>query len=197
MAALIDCKCLNCDKPFKEYRSRIALGRGKHCSRKCSNETDRKRPLGERFWEKVDKSAGPDGCWLFCGASLEKGYGAFNMRINGKDRAIGAHRIAWELANGPQPDGMCVLHSCDNPPCCNPSHLFLGTVLDNNADMKAKGRHAFGERNGRAKLTIWQVKEIRASTLRPSETMKLFSEKFGITQGGIKSVIYGENWKGV
>jgi hypothetical protein len=77
-----------------------------------------------------------DDCMVWRGARNGCGYGA--KRIGGKVRST--HRLAWEWANGTIPDGMCVLHRCDNPPCCNPSHLFLGTVADNNRDRKAKGR---------------------------------------------------------
>lgn len=96
------------------------------------------RPFAERFWEKVDRRS-PDECWPWLGrARTSFGYGAFAI---GRDRANRAHRIAWELTNGPVPVGLSALHRCDNPPCCNPAHLFLGTQADNIADMVAKGRH--------------------------------------------------------
>lgn len=93
-------------------------------------------PLTERFWRKVDKSAGPEGCWPWTGSRHGFGYGF--VSAGGKRR--GAHRVSWELANGPIPDGLSVCHRCDNPPCVNPAHLFLGTVGDNTRDMMAKGR---------------------------------------------------------
>src|SRR5687767_4720826 len=91
------------------------------------------RPLSERFWEKVRKT---DGCWLWTASRNAKGYG----QIMYQRRPIHAHRVSWQLANGPIPDGLCVLHRCDNPQCVNPGHLFLGTIVDNNRDMFAKGR---------------------------------------------------------
>jgi len=94
-----------------------------------------KRPLEERFWEKVDVR-GPDECWPWTRKHNPKGYGQFR-----KDKMVQAHRMAWELTNGPIPDGLDVLHTCDNPPCCNPHHLFLGTNDDNMRDMNSKGRH--------------------------------------------------------
>jgi hypothetical protein len=80
---------------------------------------------------------GADGCIEWTGKVDRKGYG----RISIEGRQFFAHRVTWELANGPIPDGMCVCHHCDNPPCCNVAHLFLGTIRDNNLDMSAKGRN--------------------------------------------------------
>jgi len=117
-----------------------------------------RRPISERFWEKVLKS---DDCWLWAGNTNDHGYGLLGM--NGHNRY--AHRIAWELTYGAIPIGMSVLHHCDNPPCVRPSHLFLGTQADNIADMDAKNRRKAtpmpGELNGRAKLTWRDVSEIK------------------------------------
>ncbi len=88
-----------------------------------------------RFWAKVDIGA-PDKCWEWQASCNPAGYGGF--QFNG--RFGKAHRAAWELANGPIPEGICVLHRCDNPPCCNPAHLWLGTYADNHRDAVAKGR---------------------------------------------------------
>lgn len=93
-----------------------------------------------RFWSKVDRR-GPEECWEWkCGRG-DFGYGAFSI----KHRNRGAHRVAWVLSNGPIPRGMWVCHSCDNPPCCNPAHLFLGTHQDNEDDKTAKGRRPTGD----------------------------------------------------
>lgn len=86
-----------------------------------------------RFWIRVDGSAGDDACWPWLGARDPKGYGQAGKRWR-------AHRVAMFLTNGPIPPGMFVCHHCDNPPCCNPAHLFIGTVTDNMRDCAAKGR---------------------------------------------------------
>lgn len=90
------------------------------------------------FWTKVDRSDGPDACWPILGFRDKDGYG--QARLNG--RKYRAHRLAWELAFGPIPGWTQVLHHCDNPPCCNPAHLFLGTQSDNRWDCVTKGRDA-------------------------------------------------------
>ena len=94
------------------------------------------RPIADRFWEKVDRSAGLDACWPFVGARSPLGYGRFHMPGN---KSVPANRVAM-LLSGTDPIGFDVLHSCDNPPCCNPAHLRLGTALDNARDAQLRGR---------------------------------------------------------
>lgn len=87
-----------------------------------------------RFWSHVASRA--DGCWEWTGARGRAGYGYFSI----KDRRFFAHRLAFALVNGPIPPGLFVCHRCDNPPCCRPDHLFLGTTRDNVVDAMRKGR---------------------------------------------------------
>ncbi len=116
------------------------------------------RPVAERFWEKVDKSG---DCWLWTASRQEAGYGRFVVTKGSSP--VGAHRLSYELEVGPIPDGLQVLHRCDNPACVRPSHLFVGTQADNIEDMHAKGRWRYkprdqsGERNPNAILSDAQV----------------------------------------
>jgi len=90
----------------------------------------------EAFWSRTGKGE-PGSCWEWKRGRITKGYGA----VWWEKKQMYAHRVAWELANGMAvPDGLFVCHTCDNPPCCNPAHLWVGTAADNIADMDAKGR---------------------------------------------------------
>lgn len=105
-----------------------------------------------RFWARVDASAGPDECWPWQGPVRSKGYGVWTLFTGPAARRVPqvASRIAWELAHGAIPDGLWVLHHCDNPPCVNPRHLFLGTHQDNEDDKTAKGRRPAGPTHWRS-----------------------------------------------
>jgi hypothetical protein len=145
------------------------------------------KPIAERFWSKVDRTG---DCWLWLGSRHKFGYGNFNPTRNKK---VGAHRVAWELTFGPVPEGLWVLHSCDNSPCCRPDHLFLGTPLDNHADMMAKNRQAKGDRMGYAKLTESQAKEVRRLRAEGASYSEL-GALFGITKQAAWSVV-NVGWK--
>lgn len=147
----------------------------------------------ERFWSKVEKTA---SCWLWTACLNPNGYG--HLRVDKADWA--AHRLSWEIHRGPIPDGLWVLHHCDNPPCINPAHLFLGTCRDNHADMIAKGRKVTvrlcGELSGVAKLTAQKVVEIRA--LRATGlTQQAIADRFGVTQRTISYIESGRVWRDV
>lgn len=100
----------------------------------------------ERFWTKVDRSAGPEGCWLWTAATWKppSTYGQFPHR----GKLLRAHRVSYELAHGPIPEGLVVCHTCDTPRCVNPSHLWVGTNADNTRDRDRKGRHRWRKTKG-------------------------------------------------
>lgn len=131
------------------------------------------------------------GCHFFVGPICGRGYGRF---FDGR-RLRRAHRVAWELANGPVPKGLVVCHKCDVRCCVNPDHLFVGSTADNNADMMAKGRHraAFGEKHVRARLTEMDVCEIRTS----GETSDVLALKYGVSPGTVRRARRGESWRHV
>jgi hypothetical protein len=104
-----------------------------------------------------------------------------------------AHRVSWRLYRGPIPEGLWVLHHCDTPPCVEPTHLFLGTALDNKRDCIAKGRdrNASGEENGNARLTADEAEIIRNSP----ETGAAMAERFGIAQSTVSQIRRGQTWR--
>lgn len=151
------------------------------------------RSVYDRFWAKVDISGGPDVCWPWMAHCDRDGYGRF--RRDGKD--LSAHRVAWELVHGPIPEGACVLHHCDSPPCCNPFLcLFLGSKADNMADMVAKGRARFvahpGESHGQAKLTEYKVRQILGM---PSESLRALAARFDVSKSCILDIRSGRTWR--
>jgi hypothetical protein len=150
----------------------------------------------DRFWDKVDTSPDePFGCWKWRGAKNNHGYG--QIKIDG--RVLKAHRVAYEIANGPIPrgngyHGTCVCHSCDNPECINPCHLFLGSHADNHKDKAEKGRCNFvGEKNGRAQFTEDDVRFIREL----NGTEQSIADFFGVGRSTIHSIRSGRTWSHV
>lgn len=106
----------------------------------------------EKFWARVDKSGGDNACWSWTGALYRNGYGSVYLRPK---LYLRTRRVAYELTHGEIPDGLYICHRCDNPPCCNPAHLFAGTAKDNFEDMVKKGRSTvFGDL---AFLTDWSI----------------------------------------
>ena len=172
-----------------------------------------------RFWAKVDTSGGFDACWPWTGArNGRRGYGSFDH--------AGAHRFALELKLGrPLAFGMFACHTCDNPPCCNPLHLFEGTHQDNVDDRQAKGRSAIGDhngarlhpermprgdahparripglrqgaRNGRARLTEADVRAIRKQLAAGTRWIDIAAE-FGISKPAVSHIAAGRTWSHV
>jgi hypothetical protein len=143
----------------------------------------------ERFWSLVKMSQTSDGCWLWCGHIRDGRYGV--IWRDGKNRY--AHRVAYELTHGAIPGSLRVCHRCDNPPCCRPSHLFLGTQEENIQDMRRKGRNPHP-----LKLSEKDVLEIR----RRYENRKMFkitmqqlADEYGVYKGYISKIIHHQKWR--
>ena len=170
-----------------------------------------------RFWSGVGM-AEPDACWLWGRSRYPNGYGKFKLRAMRNE--TGAHRVAWMIANGPIPPGLCVCHSCDVKACCNPRHLFVGTMAENIADRDRKGRTARGDRSGArthprprlwsrelkgrrrgefhpiAKLTARIVKHIRAAVAE-GVPQHILRRRYDIAPTTMLSVVTGKTWRHV
>lgn len=152
--------------------------------------------LEDRFWVKVRK-ASDNECWEWTACvHTASGYGRIQIMKAGRWFVEYAHRVSWRLHYGEIPEGLCVCHHCDNPPCVNPHHLFLGAAVDNAADRDRKGRHNAprGEQHYKAKLTEDQVIEIRERYAR-GESPTALEKEFEVSLRGLEQVIYGQSWK--
>lgn len=149
------------------------------------------RSLKERFWEKVNKR-GPDECWEWHGSKV-CGYGQIRQRRDEGGKMEYAHRISWELAYGPIPEGKCVLHRYDNRGCVNPAHLSIGTKVDNMRDRNEKGWQAHGESIGSAKLTEQDVREI-CCFLDAGYSIIEIAKGYEVSQATISYIKTGETW---
>ncbi len=141
--------------------------------------------LTESFLQRIHVPGSPTDCWLWDGAIGSDGYG----RVRRSGRTYSAHRYAYRLFKGPIPEGLCVLHRCDEPRCINPTHLFLGTKLDNSRDMQRKGRQGYSAH----KLTAEQVRELRAR-LEAGESKRSLSEAFGVCRSTVQDIASGDSW---
>lgn len=129
------------------------------------------------FWKRVSKT---DSCWLWTGAKCGRGYG--HLRRNKLDKM--AHRESWEIHNGSIPSGMWVLHTCDNPPCVNPTHLFLGSREENISDMYRKGREF-------RKINLDETENLRAWYSTGDVSQETLAVQFEISQTHVSRIING------
>lgn len=146
--------------------------------------------VAARFWPKVDVRSA-DECWPWKPDQAQRPHGYGQFKVNGQ--MMSANRVALALVLGELREQ--ALHTCDNPPCCNPAHLFEGTQIENILDMHAKERQALsnGESNGRHKLTWPEVREIRTRLSRGEQQRKLATE-YGVSKSTIGFISTGETW---
>jgi hypothetical protein len=174
--------CDQCGLTFFPFVSSAAK---RFCSKKCGGENAKAKPLAERFNEKLMKLE--SGCW-----SIGSGHERMYAKLFFNGHQIHGHRLSWELHRGPIPVGMFVCHNCpggDNRWCVNPEHLFLGTIQDNNADAKAKGRMV----NGNAKLTMDKALKIR-SLLTSGVNRRQIAVDFNVSPVTVKRIALNKSW---
>lgn len=186
----------NRDTHAKGRWSYNAPGRGRKRRPTGGKKGPQPTPPAERFWLKVDTHGGDvECCWEYLGTRDKYGYGAFWMLELG--RKVPSHRIAYSLHYGGFDRSLVVMHTCDNPPCCNPHHLRLGTRGDNNRDRSSKGRgrehRQWGSANTRARLTQSDVDEIRRLA-NEEITQAEIAERFSIKQPQVSRIIKGTSW---
>ncbi|CAB4192227.1 HNH nuclease [uncultured Caudovirales phage] len=147
----------------------------------------------ERFWSYVDKR-GPDECWNWTRYVDKHDYGQFGWPGTSHMRLT--HRIAWQLTTGVDAAELCVCHRCDNPKCCNPLHLFIGTHADNMSDKTAKGREARGEQSNHSDLVEQNVRDIRSRYVYRSSRFGLnaLSREYGVSKQTIWDIVKRCTW---
>ncbi len=169
----------------KNLGNKYALGNKSH--------TNKRKPIEERF-ENLFIPEPISGCWLWIGPISNSGHGLFGIKgFDLKWRQTGAHRVAWEIFNGPIPDGQWVLHKCDVRCCVNPSHLFLGNRRDNMDDCVKKQRNNKGEKQHLAKLTENDIRKIRDDKGIPNA--KILASYYGVCKVTINDIKRGRTWK--
>lgn len=208
--------CLKCQKKFISYRFYHTGRKDTYCSSNCSKPTVKKGDirlksmLGKGFWqisteeqkyiklkELFDKNVIRNnvGCWGWKKKLASNGYGALGM---GKNKLISAHRASWIIHKGPIPEGLSVLHKCDNRECSKiddmDNHLFLGTAKDNMLDKISKNRQMHGRNHYCVKLTEDDVRSIR-KLINTGESHFSVSKKFNVNSGTIQNISVGRTWK--
>lgn len=191
---LIDCVCLYCGAAFTRRPSAIKQGGGRYCGNTCTRK-GRSGSFESRFWDKVNKDGpiirpelGP--CWIWIACTFTDGYGCINF--NGK--RVGAHRVSWQVHNGPIPDALQVLHHCDNRSCVNPSHFFLGTNQDNVADKIRKGRAKTSDKC--RSLSVEQVQDIRRR-IASGQTFSTLAIEYRRSLATISAIVHHRTYRNV
>lgn len=154
----------------------------------------------DRFWSNVLKTDNIEDCWLWQLSSGRRGYGQVCFQVDNKDRSIRVPRLSYFLHYKVDPCPFIVLHSCDNPKCCNPHHLSLGTNKENSVDMIAKGRglnqFSDGEKHPNSKLTVEIVQKLKEA-YASGTTQKQLSIDYNIHQSAVSRAINGKRWKSI
>lgn len=167
--------------------------RGAQKSAQVIDSVLERAPSQKRFYAKV-RRGGPNECWGWAGAKRQDGYGVY---CYARSLTVPAHRVAWALHNEKNPGQAVICHSCDNPGCVNPHHLFAGTPAENSADMKAKGRAAVrsqvGDLNRAAKLTSNDAAIIKRLISEGYGNTEIARE-FGVTHHAISAIRRGKAW---
>lgn len=178
--------CVVCKQGFSvcPYRANQ-----RYCTRQCQIDED----TSERFWEKVQKGS-PESCWEWQSCRLFSGHGFFQIKYKGKASRKLAHRQAWELTYGPIPTRKQINHKCDNPPCCNPHHLYCGTQAQNVQDMVDRGRNKAlqGNQHPLAKLTGESVRQIRQ--LKGTISNRKIAKQFHVSSVLIGRILRNKIW---
>lgn len=180
--------CKTCQTQFEVQPHKIRTGGGLFCSRRCYGISIT-IPLEEQFLQRLGRTT-EDGCIIWAGLTAGNGYGVIGHR----SRNVYAHRIAYERAHGPIPDGLWVLHRCDNPLCINPDHLFLGTQRDNIDDMVSKNRQCRGESITSSKLTADLVREIRTKHASGRFSQRQLAREYHVGAMTINKIINRRTW---
>ncbi len=156
----------------------------------------------QQFWVKVDRQS-KDDCWNWIGYIHHRGYGVIHTRSGKQKVSLGVHRVAYKLHYGVDPGDKLVCHACDNRPCCNPDHLWLGTIADNQQDAARKGRlcvphpTTVGSKNYGAKLAEEIVKEARRLWATTTVGVRKLARKYGVTHSTMRSALHRKTWKHV
>lgn len=191
------CVCSWCGKPFDRGYAMNAtrVANPQFCCHECLAAFWTKRAFAkfqERFWSNVEVGS-PEECWPWRGRRNGRGYGKCQNFQHTFDST--ASRIAYQLCYGPLPKNLGVCHDCDNPPCCNPLHLFPGTMKENMADCIAKGRFKYfkvrrGNEVNTSKLTADQALAIYSS----AESGPVLAARYGISKEAVNHIKRGKNW---